>query len=66
MHIELGNDRWYNATGIGTITFQSVLGKLFKLKNVMHVPGLKKNLGSVAMLEDRGYGAVFSEGKFFL
>ena len=32
----------------------------------MHVPGLKKNLISVAMLEDRGYDVVFSEGKVFL
>ena len=32
----------------------------------MHVPGLKKNLVSVAMLEARGYDAVFSEGKAFL
>ena len=32
----------------------------------MHVPGLKKNLISVAMLEDKGYDVVFSEGKSFL
>jgi hypothetical protein len=32
----------------------------------MHVPGLKKNLVSVAMLEYRGYDVVFSGGKDFL
>ena len=32
----------------------------------MHVPGLKKKLVSVAMLEDRGYDVVFSDGKAFL
>ena len=32
----------------------------------MHVLGLKKNLVSVAMLEDLGYDVVFSEGKAFL
>ena len=32
----------------------------------MHVRGLKKNLVSFAMLEDRGYDVVFSEGKVFL
>ena len=36
------------------------------MKDVMHVPGLKKNLVSVPMLEDRGYDVVFSEGKAFL
>jgi hypothetical protein len=32
----------------------------------MHVQGLKKNLVSVTMLEDRGYEVVFSDGKSFL
>jgi hypothetical protein len=32
----------------------------------MHVLGLKKNLVSVAMLEDRGYDVVFSSGKAYL
>jgi hypothetical protein len=44
MHIKMGDDGRYNATGIGTITFQRESGKPFQLKKVMHVPGLKKNL----------------------
>ena len=32
----------------------------------MHVPGLTKNLISVAMLEDKGYEVVLREGKVFL
>jgi hypothetical protein len=32
----------------------------------MHVPGLKKSLVSVTMLEDRGYDVVFSSGKAYL
>ena len=66
MHIEMGNDGRYSATVIRTITFKRDSGKPFMLKDVMHVPGLKKNLVSVAMLEDRGYDVVFSEGKAFL
>jgi hypothetical protein len=65
MHIEMGDDGQYSATGIGTITFQRESGKPFQLKNVMHVPGLKKNLVSVAMLEDIGYDVVFSNGKSY-
>ena len=38
----------------------------FVLKEVMHVPGLKKNLISMKMLEDKGYYLVLSEGKAFL
>ena len=60
MHIEMGDDGRYSVTGIGTITFERELGKPFLLKYFMHVPGLKKNLVSVAMLEDRDYDIVFS------
>jgi hypothetical protein len=42
MHIEMGDDGKYSATSIGTITFQREFGKPLQLKNVMHVPGLKK------------------------
>ena len=66
MHIEMGNDGRYSATDIRTITFERESGKPFLLKDVMHVPGLKKNLVSVAMIEDRGYDVVFNDGKYFL
>ena len=66
MHIEMGDDGRYSVTGIGAITFQRESGKPFQLKNVMHVPGLKKSLVSVAMLEDRGYDVVFNGGKDFM
>ena len=32
----------------------------------MYVPVLKKNLVSIAMLEDHGYDVILSEGKAFL
>eukprot|EP00253_Pinus_taeda_P012841 PITA_12841 len=66
VHIEMGDDGRYSATGIGTISFERESGKPFVLKEVMHVPGLKKNIISVVMLEDKGYDVVFSEGKAFL
>ena len=65
IHLEMGNDGRYSATEICSITFERESGKPFLLKYVMHVRGLKKNLVSVAMLEDRGYDVVFSEGKAF-
>ena len=55
MHIEIGDDGRYSATGIGTITFERESGNPFLLKYVMHVPSLKKNLVLVAMLEGKGY-----------
>jgi len=62
----MGDDGRYSETGIGIISFERESGKPFILKEVMHVSGLKKNLISVAMLEDKGYDVVFSEGKAFL
>ena len=50
VHIEMGDDGRYSVTSIGTISFERESGKPFVLKEVMHVPGLKKNLVSVAML----------------
>ena len=44
VHIEMGDDGRYSATGIGTISFDRESGKPFILKEVMHVPRLKKNL----------------------
>ena len=66
MHIEMGDEGQYSATGIGTITYQRDSCKPFQLKYVMHVPRMKKNLVSVAMLKDIGYDVVISEGKAFL
>ena len=36
------------------------------MTDVKYVPGLKKNLVSIAMLEDKGYDVVFNKGKVFL
>ena len=36
------------------------------MTDVKYVPGLKKNLVSIAILEDKGYYVVFSKGKVFL
>jgi len=54
MHIEMGDDGRYSATNIGTINSQRDFGSRLALKDAMYVPVLKKNLVSVAMLEDRG------------
>jgi len=50
MHIEMGDDMRYSVTDIGTITFQREFGYPLTLKDVMYVPGLKKNLVLVSML----------------
>eukprot|EP00253_Pinus_taeda_P006204 PITA_06204 len=66
MHIEMGDDRRYSATGLGTVTFQRDLGAPLTMIDVMYVPTLKKNLVSIFMLEYKGYDVVFSKGKALL
>jgi len=66
MHIKLGDDRRYNTTGIGIVTYHRESGSPLRLKDVMFVLGLKKNIISIAVLEDHGYDMIFNKGKEFL
>jgi len=66
MRIEMGDDGKYSVSAVGTIAFQRENGVPITLTDVKYVPGLKKNLVSVATLEDKGYDVVFSKGKMFL
>lgn len=66
MHIDLGDDGMYNATRIGTITFNRESQSPYRIKDVMFVLGLKKNLIFVAVLEDHRYDVIFSKWKSFL
>ena len=65
-NMEFGDDVRYNATNIGTITFQREFGSPLRLKDVFFVPGLKKNLISIVVLEYHGYDVIFRKGKVFL
>eukprot|EP00253_Pinus_taeda_P027856 PITA_27856 len=66
IRIKMGDDGKHHVSGEGTVVFQRENGSPLTLSNVMYVPGLKKNLVSIAMLEDKGYDVVFSLGKVFL
>ena len=65
MCIEMGDDGRYSVSGVGAVSFQREHGAPLTLKYAMYVPRLKKNLVSIAMLEDKGYDVVFSKGKVF-
>ena len=52
--------------GVGSISFQLESGAILHIDEVLFVPGLKKNLLSVATLEDKGYWVVFMERKALL
>ena len=59
----LGDDIMVRAFGRGTIRFDMDSMEPMLLRDVLYVPGLKKNLVSVSMIEDRGFGAYVLDGK---
>ena len=54
MRIKMGNDGKYRVSSEGMVVFQREHGAPLTLTDVKNVPGLKKNLVSIAMLEDKG------------
>ena len=48
MKVELGDDGTYAIKGIGSASFQLQSGNVFHIEKIIYVPGLKKNLISIA------------------
>jgi len=66
MRIEMGDNGRYSVLGVGMVAFPREHGAPITLIDVMYASRLKKNLVSVAMLEDKAYDVVFSKRKAFL
>ena len=64
--VELGDDSTYKIEGVGSTSRQLDSGTVLHIDDVLYVPSLKKNLLSVAGLEDKGYKVLFMDKKFFL
>jgi len=64
--VELGDDRSYMIEGVGSISFELDFKAMLHIDEVLYVPGLKKNLLSIATLEDKGYWMVFMDMKALL
>jgi hypothetical protein len=59
MEIALGDDSLVRAAGIGIVTFRRDSMPPISFRDVLYVPGLKKNLISVSTLQDRGLEVTF-------
>ena len=62
VEVVLGGDSAVRTVGRGTITFQRESMSPMVLRDVLYVPGLKKNLVLVSMIEDWGLGMSFLDG----
>ena len=60
------DDSQYPIKGIGEASYKLDSGKSMKMKDVMYVPGLKKNLISISSLNKKGFRVSFVDGKFLM
>ena len=63
MKVELGEDNTYAIKGVGSMSFQLDSGMIIHIEEILYVLGLKKNLLSVAILEEKEFTIVFSREK---
>ena len=62
----MGNGARAAVRGVGTVDLKLTSGKTVQLKNVQHVPSLRKNLISGSLLHRDGYKLVFESNKCIL
>jgi hypothetical protein len=64
--VELGDNTNYIIKGRGSASFQLESGGELHIEEILYVPGLKKNLIFVAVLEDKDYKVIFIDKKALL
>ena len=64
--VQLGNDYQYPIKGIGEASYKLKSKKPMKMKEVLYVPGLKKNLLSILDLDKKGFRFSFVDGEFLM
>jgi hypothetical protein len=62
----MGNGSHACVLGVGTVILKFTSGKTVLLKNVQHVPSIKKNIVSGSLLYRDGYKLVFESNKYIL
>jgi hypothetical protein len=65
-HVELGDEKCYNIEGVGSISFILESRARLHVDEVLYVLGIKKNLLSIATLEEKGYWVIFKDRKALL
>ena len=62
----MGDDYQYPIKGIGESIYNLDLGTSMKMKEVLYIPGFKKNLLSISSLHKKGYKVYFIDGKVLM
>jgi hypothetical protein len=64
--VTLGDDYQYPIKGVGESNHKLNSANSLKMKDVLYVPGLKKNLLSISALEKKGFRVSFIDGKVLM
>jgi hypothetical protein len=64
--VTLGDDYQYPIKGVGESNYHLDSGTLMKMKDVLYVPGLTKNLLSISYLEEKVFRVDFIDGEFLM
>ena len=64
--MKLGDDYHYPIKGVEEASYKLESEKLLKMKDVLYVPGLKKNLLSISRLEKKGSMVAFVDGQVLM
>jgi hypothetical protein len=64
--VTLGDDYQYPIKGVGESNYKLNSGTPMKMKDVLYVPGLTKNLLSISSLENKGFKIAFIDGEFLM
>ena len=64
--VSLGDDYQYPIKGIYEASYKLDSGNPLKMKEVLYVPGLKKNLLSISALDKKGFRVAFIDGQVLM
>ena len=64
--MKLGDDYQYPIKGSGEYSYKLDSGKYLTMKEVLFVPGLKKNLLSISALDAKGMWVAFVDGQVIM
>jgi hypothetical protein len=64
--VTLGDDYKYPIKGVGESNYKLNSGNSMKMKDVLYLPSLKKNLLSISSLEKKGFRVAFIYGEVLM
>ena len=64
--VKLGDDYQYPIKGSGESSYKQDFEKYMKMKDVLFVPGLKNNLLSISVLDEKGMRVAFVDGQVLM